>query len=106
MPDEVKASHILLMFEGSMRSTATRTKEEAAEQIAGLKAEIDGGADFAELAQNHSDCSSASKGGDLGNFSRGMMVPEFEEAVYGLEVGGISDAIETPFGYHIIQRTE
>lgn len=105
MTDQVSASHILLMHEGSQRSSATRTKEEAAEQIAGLKTEIDGGAEFAALAQEHSDCPSSSKGGDLGTFGRGMMVPEFEEAAFGLDVGGLSDVVETSFGYHLIQRT-
>jgi len=105
MSDQVSASHILLMHEGSPDSTATRTKEEAAGQIAGLKAEIDGGADFAALARSHSDCSSAGAGGDLGSFGRGMMVPEFEAAVYGLEIGEVSDVIETTFGYHLIHRT-
>ena len=106
MSDQVSASHILLMHEGSPDSTATRTKEEAAGQIAGLKAEIDGGADFAALARSHSDCSSAGAGGDLGMFGRGMMVPEFEAAVYGLEIGEVSDAVETDFGYHLIRRTD
>ncbi len=105
MTDQVSASHILLMFEGSQGSSASRSKEEAAEQIAGLKTEIDGGADFAALAQEHSDCPSGGKGGDLGSFGRGMMVPEFDEAVFGLEVGGLSDVVETSFGYHLIHRT-
>ena len=105
MSDQVSASHILLMHVGSPGATATRTKEEAAGQIAGLKAEIDGGADFAALARTHSDCSSSDAGGDLGTFGRGMMVPEFEAAVYGIEIGEVSDVIETNFGYHLIHRT-
>lgn len=105
MSDQVRASHILLMYEGSSRSTATRSQEEAIEQIASIKAEIDGGADFAAAATEHSDCPSGSSGGDLGEFGRGMMVPEFDEAVYDLEVGATSGVVETPFGYHLIQRT-
>ncbi len=105
MSDQVSASHILLMHEGSPGSTVKRTKEEAAAQIAGLKAEIDDGADFAALARSHSDCSSAGAGGDLGTFGRGMMVPEFEAAAYGIEIGEVSDVIETAFGYHLIHRT-
>ena len=101
----VRASHILLMYEGSARSSATRSKAEAESQINALKAEIDGGADFAQLAQASSDCPSGRKGGDLGSFGRGQMVPEFEEAAFGMNVGDVSGIIETQFGYHIIKRT-
>lgn len=106
MADQVRASHILLMYAGSARSTATRSKDEAIEQIAGLKAQIDGGADFGELARAHSDCPSGQKGGDLGPFGRGQMVPAFEDTTYGMNVGETSDVVETDFGYHIIQRTD
>ena len=106
MTDQVRASHILLMYEGSMRSSASRSQDEAKTTIASLKTEIDGGADFAELARQHSDCPSGESGGDLGPFGRGQMVPEFETATYGLEVGAVSEVVETPFGYHLIQRTE
>jgi parvulin-like peptidyl-prolyl isomerase len=105
MTDQVRASHILLMYAGSARSTATRSKDEAAAEIAGLKQQIDGGADFADVARSHSDCPSSRQGGDLGQFARGMMVPEFEQAAFGLGVGETSDVVETPFGYHLIQRT-
>jgi parvulin-like peptidyl-prolyl isomerase len=105
MSDRVKASHILLMYAGSSRSTATRSKAEAQEQIASIKAELDGGAEFAALAKQHSDCPSSRAGGDLGPFGRGQMVREFEDAAFGLSVGGVSGVIETPFGYHIINRT-
>jgi parvulin-like peptidyl-prolyl isomerase len=105
MSDMVKASHILLAYEGAMRATATRSKDEALEQIQALKAEIDGGADFGALAQEHSDCPSGSDGGNLGVFSKGQMVPEFDQAVFAMEVGDTSDVVETAFGYHLIQRT-
>ncbi len=106
MTDQVRASHILLMYEGSMRSTATRSKESAETEIAALKSELDGGAEFAAIAREHSDCSSSSKGGDLGSFGRGMMAAAFEDSAFGLEVGATSDVVETDFGYHIIHRTE
>ncbi len=105
MADTVRASHILLMYDGSMRSTASRSKDEAQKLIADLHGKVQAGSDFAELARAHSDCPSGQKGGDLGVFGRGQMVPEFETATYALDVGGLSDVIETPFGYHIIQRT-
>ena len=106
MTDQVRASHILLMYDGSMRSTATRSKETAETQIATLKSELDGGVEFADVAREHSDCPSSSKGGDLGSFRRGMMVGAFGDTAFTLEVGSTSDVIETDFGYHIIHRTE
>ena len=88
-----------------MRSTATRSKEEAKQQIDQIAAQLQGGADFAELAQANSDCPSKARGGDLGAFGRGQMVGEFENTAFGLDVGQTSGVIETPFGYHIIRRT-
>ena len=105
MADQVRASHILLMYAGSARSTATRTKDEALQQINEMKTAIEGGGDFAELAKANSDCPSGQEGGDLGWFGPGMMVPEFDTAVFALDVGQNSDVIETDFGYHLIQRT-
>lgn len=105
MSDQVRASHILLMYAGSERSTATRSQEEAAELIATIQAEIAGGGDFEAAAGEHSDCPSGGSGGDLGEFGRGMMVPEFDAVVFDLEVGTTSGVVETPFGYHLIQRT-
>ena len=88
-----------------MRSSASRSKEEAQQQIAEIESKLQGGGDFAQLAREHSDCPSSAKGGDLGQFGRGQMVGPFEDAAFGLEVGGTSGVVETPFGYHIIQRT-
>jgi peptidyl-prolyl cis-trans isomerase C len=105
MADQINASHILLMYAGSERSSATRTKAEAQSQIAGIEQDLQGGSDFALLAREHSDCGSAQAGGDLGGFGRGQMVKGFEDAAFGLEVGGTSGVIETPFGFHIIRRT-
>jgi parvulin-like peptidyl-prolyl isomerase len=101
----VRASHILLMYKGSSRSSATRSKAEAEQQINQLKAQLDGGADFAGLAREHSDCPSSAKGGDLGQFGKGQMVPAFETAAFSMEVGGVSGVVETDFGYHLITRT-
>jgi parvulin-like peptidyl-prolyl isomerase len=105
MSDQINASHILLMYAGSERSRATRSKEEAQTQIASIADELGGGADFAVLAREHSDCGSAQAGGDLGTFGRGQMVKAFEDAAFALNVGETSAVIETPFGYHIIRRT-
>lgn len=106
MASQIRASHILLMYKGSMRSTATRTKAEALDSITAMKAEIANGANFAELARTNSDCPSGEEGGDLGKFPRGAMVAEFDEAAFALQPGQVSEIVETPFGYHLIQRTE
>lgn len=105
MAESVRASHILLMYQGSSRSSNSRSKDQAAQEIAGLKQQIDGGADFAALAGQHSDCPSKAKGGDLGSFGKGQMVKEFEETAFALPVGGTSGVVETQFGYHLIRRT-
>ncbi len=105
MSNQVRASHILLMYQGSMRSTASRSQDEARSQIDALAAQVADGADFAALAREHSDCPSGAQGGDLGAFGAGQMVPAFETAAFGLDVGATSGVVETPFGYHLIQRT-
>ncbi len=105
MSDQVQASHILLMYDGSQNSSATRSKEEAQTEIEAIAGRVAGGEDFAELASAHSDCPSGKQGGDLGMFGRGQMVPEFETAAFGMEVGATSAVFETDFGFHIVQRT-
>jgi parvulin-like peptidyl-prolyl isomerase len=105
MADQINASHILLMYAGSERSSATRSKEEAETQIADIAKQLEGGGDFAALARSSSDCGSAQAGGDLGAFGRGQMVKAFEDAAFALKVGDTSAVIETPFGFHIIRRT-
>ncbi|MGB5701642.1 MAG: peptidylprolyl isomerase [Polyangiales bacterium] len=105
MAEQINASHILLMYAGSERSRATRSKEEAESQIADIAQQLEGGGDFTALARSHSDCGSAQAGGDLGGFGRGQMVKAFEDAAFGLNVGDTSGVVETPFGFHIIRRT-
>lgn len=105
MADQVSVSHILLMYEGSERSTATRSKDDALSQIGEIKGKLAEGGDFAALATEHSDCPSGREGGDLGTFPRGAMVPEFDAAAFDLDVGADSDVVETAFGYHLIRRT-
>jgi peptidyl-prolyl cis-trans isomerase D len=97
---QVRASHILLRVEGD-------DDEAVAARAAELAAEARGGADFAELARQHSqDETNAANGGDLGSVGRGRMVPEFENAAFALAEGEISDPVRSPFGYHVIHVTE
>ena len=103
------ASHILIMHTKSARRPPkiTRTPEEAmslAEEIAAKAQAPD--ADFAALAKEYSDGPSAPDGGDLGTFSAGDMVKPFSDATKKLEIGAVSDPVETSFGYHIILRTK
>ena len=75
-------------------------------QAEDLKKQIDGGADFAELAKKFSTDGSASNGGDLGLISKGQTVPEFEAAAFGLQEGQVSGVVKTQYGYHIIKSTK
>ncbi|NNF15494.1 MAG: peptidylprolyl isomerase [Gammaproteobacteria bacterium] len=79
---------------------------ETEEACTALKKEIEGGADFAELAAEHSTCPSGQRGGALGSFEPGQMVAEFDEVVFGAELGKIHGPIKTQFGYHLIDITE
>ncbi len=71
-----------------------------------LKTEIEAGADFATLASQHSDCPSGKQGGDLGEFSPGQMVREFDEVVFSADVGTLQGPVKTQFGYHLIEVTK
>lgn len=104
-PAQVKASHILFMYQGSSRSSATRSKDEARAAAEGVLARLAAGDAFAELARAGSDCPSRAQGGDLGVFGRGQMVKPFEDAAFGLAVGQVSGVVETDFGFHVIRRT-
>lgn len=70
-----------------------------------LKQQIEQGADFGEVAKNHSQCPSSRNGGDLGQFGRGMMVPEFDKVVFSADVGSVEGPVKTQFGYHLVQVT-
>ncbi len=74
-------------------------------KIAEIKKRLDDGADFAETAKENSDCPSGQQGGDLGEFTRGRMVPAFENAAFSQEVGKVGEIVETQFGYHLIKVT-
>jgi len=73
------------------------------EQCLDLKQQIEGGADFADIAAKHSNCPSGRNGGDLGNFRQGQMVPEFDQVVFNDEVGVVHGPVKTQFGYHLLE---
>ncbi len=106
--ERISASHVLVAYKGSQRAkaTVTRTKEEAQKRAQEVRAKAAKGADFAELASEYSDDSSASKGGDLGSFGKTSMVKPFADAAFALKVGDVSEVVESEFGFHVIQRTK
>lgn len=100
---QVRAQHILVTPKG--RDDAA--KAEALAKIKAIRARVEAGSDFSEEAAAHSDCPSGKQaGGSLGWFSHGMMVKEFDEAAFALPVGGLSDIVETQFGYHVILKND
>ena len=76
--------------------------EQACEE---LKSQIESGGDFAALAKEHSECPSGARGGDLGEFSPGQMVKEFDQVVFSADVGKVHGPVQTQFGYHLIEIT-
>lgn len=118
LPQKVRTLHILRKHKDSRRPsswrmpTITITKEEAMEEMKGfqdilLESAADADelrATFEEIAKTESDCSSAKRGGDLGFFGPKKMTPEFEKTSFALQIGELSDIIETNSGYHIILR--
>lgn len=87
------------------KATARHILVDSEEQCQSLKDEIAGGADFADLARQHSSCPSGQRGGDLGEFAPGMMVREFDAVVFSADVGTVQGPVKTQFGYHLLEVT-
>ena len=98
-----RASHILFKVE---ESADAATKKKVRDQAESVLKQVRAGADFAQLAKKYSADGSAQEGGDLNFFTRGQMVPAFDQAAFALKPGQISDIVTTQFGYHIIKVTE
>ena len=88
------------------RASARHILVPTAEQAEEIKAQIAAGADFAEMARQHSKCPSGARGGDLGEFSPGQMVAEFNDVCFNEEVGVVHGPVKTQFGYHLIEVTK
>ena len=89
------------MAEATARHILVETEEKCVE----LKEQIEAGADFGDVAKEHSSCPSGSNGGDLGSFGPGMMVPEFDEVVFSADVNTVQGPVKTQFGYHLLEVT-
>ncbi|MBW2203487.1 MAG: SurA N-terminal domain-containing protein [Deltaproteobacteria bacterium] len=99
-PKQVKARHILFKLgEDALKEAEDKVRKAAKEILAKARE----GGDFATLAKEHSEGPTKSKGGDLGYFKKGQMMPTFDEAAFNMKKGEISDLVRTQFGYHIIK---
>ena len=87
------------------RASARHILVDSKEKCETLKSEIEAGADFAEVAKKHSACPSGRRGGDLGEFGRGQMVPEFDEVVFSGALNTVHGPVKTQFGYHLLEIT-
>ena len=103
VPEQRRARHILFKVDDKAGAAVDKAKAAKAEEVA-KKAKD--GADFAALAKEYSEDASKDTGGDLGFFSKGQMVPAFDEAVFSMKPGEVSEVVRTQFGYHIIKLEE
>jgi peptidyl-prolyl cis-trans isomerase C len=101
--EAVRASHILFRVDENADPAA---KKKALDEAQAVLKQARAGADFAELAKKHSADGSAQQGGDLNFFTKGQMVPAFDQAAFAMKPGEISDIVTTQFGYHIIKVTD
>lgn len=109
LPEEIGASHLLVQYAGSQSAQASikRTKAEALDRARAALKRARSGEDFATLVREYSDePGAADRGGALGRFPQHAMVKPFAKAAFRLKIGEISDVVESPFGYHVILRTE
>jgi len=87
------------------RAAARHILVSTREECENIKKQIEGGTAFAEMAKQHSQCPSGRQGGDLGEFTEGQMVKEFDQVVFNDEVGKVHGPVQTQFGFHLIEIT-
>ena len=100
--------HAVFIVTGEYRmakATARHILVDTEEKCQAIKDEIAGGADFADLAKEHSSCPSGLQGGDLGEFGPGMMVKEFDAVVFSADINTVQGPVQTQFGYHLLEVT-
>ena len=88
------------------RATARHILVDSESECADIKQKIEEGADFAEMAREHSNCPSGRNGGDLGEFGPGQMVKEFDDVVFTAETNKVHGPVKTQFGYHLLEITD
>lgn len=88
-----------MMIKANARHILVKTQEECEN----IKKQIEAGADFAEMTRENSQCPSGQRGGDLGEFTQGQMVKEFDKVVFNEEVGKVHGPVKTQFGFHLIE---
>lgn len=103
---ERRIAHLMVQWEGATGADVTRSKQEAEQRIHQAKAELEAGTPFDEVARTYSDGPTARLGGQLGIIQKGQMAPQFDEAAFALDIGEVSDIVESPFGYHILRRLD
>lgn len=108
-PTEITAQHVLVAYKGAKRAPAgvARSKADAKARAEEVVAKANAGEDFTSLVKTYSDDpESLSRLGSLGKFGRDKFDKAFSDAAFGLRVGAISGAVETPFGFHVIKRNQ
>jgi hypothetical protein len=109
VPDAIIAQHILVAYKGAKRAPkgVTRSKADAKTRVAEALAKVRSGTPFEDAVTQYSDdAGSAARMGSVGKFHRDDMDPAFSAAAFALGVGQVSDVVETPFGFHVIKRTQ
>jgi parvulin-like peptidyl-prolyl isomerase len=109
VPDAIIAQHILVAYKNAKRAPkgVTRSKADAKARAAEALAKIQSGTTFEDAVKEYSDdAGSVDRMGSVGKFRRDAMDPAFSAAAFGLRVGQVSDVVETPFGFHVIKRTQ